>query len=951
MDLRPFLLFRPPVCPPDWKIPLRLVLVVPIVLQSLAAVGLTSVICQHNGQQALVELANDLLAEKGDRIQLYLENQLKVPHLINRLNADAIRQGQLPGFVPQNPRSLEKHFWLQLKNFPQISTIAIANRQGGMIGSGRLPDGQLITYSTTNFLPGRLTGFQIDAQGNPIRSREVASSYNASVRPWFTKPARQGQAVWSDIYQFTNSPTVWGISAGLPYYDEQRQFQGVLAVDITLESLSSYLKQATGNRQEGIFIMEPSGFLVAASSNERLFLQQGQFTQRRRASESQNDWISKVADNLEPRLAELGRLSGAESFIFGENDGQQFVRVIPLKDAYGLNWLIVVAMPRAAFMTEIDQFDRSTRWLTLAALAGSLCLGLLIARWLARPIQQLSQASRNLMLGQWPETPPEQNRITELEVLAHSFNEMTRHLQQSFTQVKTALQESEEKFSKIFRTSPDAIAINSLETGRYLEVNDSFVALTGYSRQEVLGQTAASLNLLADLDQARRAHDLLQHQSSFHNHEQAIRTRSGEVRTVLISAEVIELEGKSCLLSVTRDITERKQIEEALRLSESKFAAAFQASPDPMVISTLSDGRIIEVNSSLCRVSGYRREALIGQSSFKLNTWVNPEERNRIIQLMKRQGRVCNQEVELRNRTGERRHILFSAEILPINGEDCMLAVIKDITERKHLELALQASQAKLSDILESCVAAISYLRLWADGREVFDYLSQNHEVLLGYTAEEFMADPTLWKARIYPEDLQQSVYGIPFHAIQDGSVVTEYRFCRRDGQLIWLQDHLKFRWDAVADCWLVTGVAIDITIRKQAEAALQKQERQLRQMTDALPVYISYLDRNLQYRFVNRLYERRFGCSREELYGKYIWEVLGETAYQDIQPHLEKALAGQSVTYEVSQVGQDGWLRHFISTLVPDIAVNGTVQGCYCLVTDISDRKQAELFQSKRQN
>ncbi|MBW4687150.1 MAG: PAS domain-containing protein [Komarekiella atlantica HA4396-MV6] len=135
-----------------------------------------------------------------------------------------------------------------------------------------------------------------------------------------------------------------------------------------------------------------------------------------------------------------------------------------------------------------------------------------------------------------------------------------------------------------------------------------------------------------------------------------------------------------------------------------------------------------------------------------------------------------------------------------------------------------------------------------------------------------------------------------------------------------------------------------DITERKRAEEALQQREAELSLITNALPVLISFVDSEQRYRFNNREYEVWFGHSATEVYGKYLWEVLGESAYEAIRPYVEQVLAGQQVIFE-SQVSYiDGGSRYVSATYIPRFNTQGTVvEGFVGLVSDISDRKLAE--------
>ncbi len=142
-------------------------------------------------------------------------------------------------------------------------------------------------------------------------------------------------------------------------------------------------------------------------------------------------------------------------------------------------------------------------------------------------------------------------------------------------------------------------------------------------------------------------------------------------------------------------LRDRISAEIALRQSEEKFSTAFQASPNPIAISILETGRIIEVNDSFCRASGYAREELIGKTSFEVKLWVNPHERNKLRQTLKQQGAVRDLEFQTRTKSGEIKTALLSTQVINIDNTPCLLTVVNDITERKQTEAALQ--QAKES--------------------------------------------------------------------------------------------------------------------------------------------------------------------------------------------------------------------------------------------------------------
>jgi PAS domain S-box-containing protein len=153
---------------------------------------------------------------------------------------------------------------------------------------------------------------------------------------------------------------------------------------------------------------------------------------------------------------------------------------------------------------------------------------------------------------------------------------------------------------------------------------------------------------------------------------------------------------------------ERRRAEEALRKSEEKFSKAFRASPSTVTITTFKDGKFLELNDTFTRLSGYSREELIGRCSSDIGFWVNPEDRNRMLQIIKEQGRVNNEEFNIRRKSGEIRTWLFSMEPIDIGGELCILSATTDITERKQAEEALKEAHERL--IRSEKLAAIGQL-------------------------------------------------------------------------------------------------------------------------------------------------------------------------------------------------------------------------------------------------
>lgn len=184
--------------------------------------------------------------------------------------------------------------------------------------------------------------------------------------------------------------------------------------------------------------------------------------------------------------------------------------------------------------------------------------------------------------------------------------------------MQEALMESEERFSKAFRASPDMIVIYSLKDGKYIEVNDSFIRTTGYSREEIIGHTVDDLDLWVNPREQERMTRLLDENGRMRDEDYSYRMNSGKISIWRCSAEIINLSGESCVIAVASDITERKKAEASLRESEERSRVILESIPQGVIFSDV-DGKIIEINNAVRRMHKYEhKEEIVGRQFLEL---------------------------------------------------------------------------------------------------------------------------------------------------------------------------------------------------------------------------------------------------------------------------------------------------------------------------------------------
>ncbi len=418
-------------------IPLRLILVLPFVLQVVGAVGLVGYLSFKNGQQAVNDLAYQLMDKNNDLVKQHLNTYLTIPHKINQLNIDAIELGILN---LNNFEQVGHFFWRQMQIF-QVDYINYANVQGEFIGVERINNDNLLINETLSSSLDIMSVYTTDNQGNRSKLQEVVeNSEPIQQEGWYADAVKVGNPVWSEIYQWDDQPDVMSISSSYPVYNSSQKLIGVMGNDLRISGISDFLQNLNISPSGKIFIIEPDGLLVATSNQEKPYILVKEEVQRLNVSNSSDRLIALTASYLLEKFGSFQEIASEQKLDFKLEGKREFVQVTPWQDRYGLDWLVIITIPESDFMEQINANTNITLAFCFVAFLVAILLGLITSRWINQPILRLGKASMAIAQGDFNQQVTVKG-INELNILSHSFNEMAQQLQASFANLALTNQE------------------------------------------------------------------------------------------------------------------------------------------------------------------------------------------------------------------------------------------------------------------------------------------------------------------------------------------------------------------------------------------------------------------------------------------------------------------------------------------------------------------------------
>jgi diguanylate cyclase (GGDEF)-like protein/PAS domain S-box-containing protein len=456
-------------------------------------------------------------------------------------------------------------------------------------------------------------------------------------------------------------------------------------------------------------------------------------------------------------------------------------------------------------------------------------------------------------------------------------------------QVELQLRDSEERYRETFEQAAVGIVHTSFD-GEFLRCNARFAEIVGYPLEEIRGMTfqqitgpedlAGSLGPLNKLPLAKTGVAILE--------KRTIRRDGSLVWVKITFSTQRDAAGRALhYIAVVEDIDARKKAEdrlataqEALEQSEARYRTAFQTSLDGIEISHLGDGRYIDANKAFLDIVGYERAEVMGRTSREINLWVNVDDRERLVDILRRNASFRDVNVRYRKKNGQLIWVLLSGSVVEIKGVFCILTVVRDVSEAKAAEERLAAAQkaqrtseARYRTAFQTSPNAVAISRL-DDGMHFdvngafLDATGYDRDEIIGRTARELgIWDDSGDREKVVGALLRDSVFR------------GEIRFRKKNGEILWgVMSASLFEHEGVS---CILSVTQDITDTKAAAERLAKAQAALISSEER---YRTAFQTSLDAVNINRLDDGMYiECNKAflEIMGYERHEVIGQTSLQ----------------------------------------------------------------------
>ncbi|MCK9518595.1 MAG: PAS domain S-box protein, partial [Dehalococcoidia bacterium] len=490
-------------------------------------------------------------------------------------------------------------------------------------------------------------------------------------------------------------------------------------------------------------------------------------------------------------------------------------------------------------------------------------------------------------------------------------------------EAQDALRRSEERFARAFFSSPIALSLTTLEDGRYVDVNDAFLDMYGFLREEVIGKTSRELNVWGDAgDRDRILRELRANRGSLREFEAPYRTHAGEIRTSVTSWEIIEIEGQQHLLCIAADVTARHRAEQALREAEQYRRSVVSAAP-VMLLALDLDGRFTLVEGTGLQALDLEPGTLVGKSA-----WEQFESTPALTAAIRRT--LAGEQLALEVMLGK---VAAEMRLSPLRNEngDVTGAILvgTDVTARREAEQARQLAEDRFNAIVANMPVIV-----WATDARGLCTFSRGGALQDGVLMPGLAVGRDLFE--LYADNpavvanLRRALAGEAFSATVESLgrwYETVHTPIREGGKVVGL-----------------IAVSLDITHRREDDLNHRLMAERLRSIASNAPVILLAFDRNGRFQLADGAALGHFQINPEALIGRTAAEIFGKDSPQI--GDMKRALAGEEFSIVREFAGRT-WDTH-LSNVRDE---SGEVVYLIAVATDITERRRTEeaLLQAQK--
>lgn len=500
------------------------------------------------------------------------------------------------------------------------------------------------------------------------------------------------------------------------------------------------------------------------------------------------------------------------------------------------------------------------------------------------------------------------------------------------------LKQSELRYRRLFEAAQDGILILNAGTGAITDVNPFLIKMLGYSREEFVEKKLWEVGAFKDIEASQDAFEALQQNEYIRYDDLPLKTKDGRLIPVEFVSNVYQVDKEKVIQCNIREISARKQAEQALQESEKRFRALIENSSDAI---TLLDAKGIALYDSPAAAGmlGYAAKDWIGHNVFTL---VHPDDLPKtqalFQNLIETPGAHLNSTFRVRHKSGAWLWLeMVVTNLLTEPAVKAMVLNYRDVTERKQMDDALRESNERFRQVWETTSDAMAL----SDSDGIVQAANPKYLDLYGYTSEQVLGKSF---AIIFPEDNRiwaVEQYKLIF-ATEVIPPVFESTIVRADHSARIVETHVTFLNIAGRRTAMLSNIR-DITERKLAERALAESERHYRQIIETAGEGIWTIDAANRTMLVNPHLADMLGYTIEEMIGKSVYDFMDEEGKAIAVMSLENRRQGINEQLDFKYKHKDGstvWALIETSTLLD---ANGQYMGALAMLTDITKRKLAE--------